>query len=295
MIPVFVIGGYLGAGKTTLLNALLSNARGVRYAVLVNDFGSVNIDAQMIASSGTQTIELTNGCSCCTIGGDLILALKTLVERADPPERIAIEASGVADPRAVARLAAAHPELSVRGTIVLADAETILARAGDKYVGGLVLRQLGAGDALVLSKIDLIDAPQMAAVRAWLARTIPGVPVFESVKGQGFPDELLLDPQFLREVREEIESSGTHDRTMFATATIRSDTPLDRTAFLAAVRTIVPHVVRAKGTVYFADAPETCYHFQLVGERWSLEQFATPERAPLTQIVVIALSEGSTP
>ncbi|MEO7203016.1 MAG: GTP-binding protein, partial [Candidatus Tumulicola sp.] len=125
-IPVAVIGGYLGAGKTTLLNALLRNANGLRYAVLVNDFGSVNIDGEMIASSGTRAIELTNGCMCCTIGGDLILALQELVTRDAVPERIVIEASGVADPRAIARLAACHPALYVQGTVVIADAETIV-------------------------------------------------------------------------------------------------------------------------------------------------------------------------
>ncbi len=167
-IPVWVIGGYLGAGKTTLLNALLRNARGVRYSVLVNDFGSMNLDAELIAASGTDTIELTNGCTCCTIGGDLILALKALLARETPPERILIEASGVADPQAVARLAACHPSLSVEGTIVVADAETIVDRADDKYVGGLVRRQLASAGSVVLSKVDVLDANRLLEVRAWV-------------------------------------------------------------------------------------------------------------------------------
>ena len=106
-IPVTVIGGYLGAGKTTLLNALLRNESGTRFAVLVNDFGSINVDAEAIASTGADTIELTNGCTCCTIGGDLVLALKAVLARPEPPDAIVIEASGVARPggrRAAGRL-----------------------------------------------------------------------------------------------------------------------------------------------------------------------------------------------
>ena len=141
-IPVTVIGGYLGAGKTTLLNALLRNESGTRFAVLVNDFGSINVDAEAIASTGADTVELTNGCTCCTIGGDLVLALKAVLARPQPPDAIVIEASGVADPAAVARLAACHPALASQVTIVVADAETVRARADDKYVGGLVRRQL---------------------------------------------------------------------------------------------------------------------------------------------------------
>jgi len=292
VIPVFIIGGYLGSGKTTLLNRLLNDARGVRYAVLVNDFGSMNVDSELIASTGAQTIELTNGCSCCTIGGDLILALKNLLERADPPERIVIEASGIADPGAVARLAAAHPDLCVQGTIVLADAETIQARAGDRYVGDLVRRQLGASDAIVLSKIDLVDASQLAAVREWLGRTVPGVPAFEAVKGEGLPD-LLLDAGVVTALRKDVAESRDRHHALFASAAFVSNGALDRAAFLNAVRVMSQDLVRAKGTLHFTDAPEMRYLFQLVGEHWSLEPIRIVDPTLRAQIVAIALAERS--
>ena len=290
-IPVAVIGGYLGAGKTTLLNALLRNANGVRYAVLVNDFGSVNIDGELIASAGTQAIELTNGCICCTIGGDLILALKALLTRDPVPERIVIEASGVADPRAIARLAACHPALHVQGTIVVADAETIVDRADDKYVGGLVRRQLGAGDAIILNKIDLIGEDRLTAVRQWISVTNPGVPVFESSIAAGFPVDIVFDSDLAGLREESEEPSGVGDDVTFRAVTYRSAHPFDRARFIEAVQGMLPAIARAKGTLYFADDPDTRYLFQLSGERWSVEPFPPAEPQRQTKIVAIAVAE----
>lgn len=257
--------------------------------MLVNDFGSVNVDAEMIASSGTDTIELTNGCTCCTIGGDLILALQALVARDNPPERIVIEASGVADPQAVARLAACHPSLSVRGTIVVADAETIVERAANKYVGGLVRRQLAAADAIVLAKTDLIDATQLAEVRRWIASAVPPVPVFESTKGDAFPAELVFDPDFAGRIEAKPLPGGEH--AAFTALTFRTLKPLDRARFLEAARAMVPVVARAKGTLYFTDAPRTRCLFQLTGARLTIEPTAAEEATPETRVVAIALAE----
>src|SRR5208283_5132765 len=158
-IPVTIIGGYLGAGKTSLLNTLLRGDHGLRLAVLVNDFGSINIDAELIASHDGETISLTNGCVCCSMVDNLAITLLELLGRQPPPDHIVIEASGVADPRRIAFYGAAHPRLRLDGLIVVADAETIGARVLDRYVGELVMRQLAEADLLVLSKIDLIDEP----------------------------------------------------------------------------------------------------------------------------------------
>jgi G3E family GTPase len=261
-IPVTVIGGYLGAGKTTLLNALLRNANGTRYAVLVNDFGSINVDAEAIASTGADTIELTNGCTCCSIGGDLLLALKAVLARPVQPEAIVIEASGVADPAAVARIAAAHPFLEAHATIVVADAETVRARADDKYVGGLVRRQLQVADSVVLSKSDLVSPEALAEIRAWLTEACAGVPV--------------------------LEGGGEH-ATTFATAAFRSAEPLDRARFLEAIPSMTRNLVRAKGTLCF-EGDATRYAFQLAGERWSLDEIASTGSDGETRIVAIALA-----
>ena len=142
-LAVTIIGGYLGAGKTTLLNRLLADVHGMRLAVLVNDFGAVNIDAALIANRDGETISLTNGCVCCSIGDNLGIALYDLAERRDGPEHIVVEASGVADPARIAHYAGCHPRLDLDGIVVVVDAETVQARADDKYVGDVVRQQLG--------------------------------------------------------------------------------------------------------------------------------------------------------
>jgi G3E family GTPase len=290
-IPVTVIGGYLGAGKTTLLNALLRNESGTRFAVLVNDFGSINVDAEAIASRGADTVELTNGCTCCTIGGDLVRALKAVLDRPQPPDAIVIEASGVADPAAVARLASCHPALASQVTIVVADAETVRARADDKYVGGLVRRQLESSDAIVLAKVDLVSARFLAELRAWLESTGAGVPIFESSGDDSIPVGIVADGSLaasLRDVTGEVEGGG-HAAT-FVTAAYRCARPLDRARFLEAISPMTRALVRAKGRLSFANDARR-YGFQLAGERWSIEPFAEAGSDCETRIVVIALAQ----
>ena len=153
-IPLTVIGGFLGAGKTTLLNHLLAQKSGLRFAVVVNDFGDLSVDGDLLANHGGETIELANGCICCTMGDDLFLTLMQLVRQDDPPEHILVEASGVADPRPITNIAVLHNDLTPDAVIVLADAELIEERADDQYVGDTVLHQLAAADLIILNKCD---------------------------------------------------------------------------------------------------------------------------------------------
>ena len=140
-IPFTVLGGYLGAGKTTMVNHLLANARGERLALIINDFGAINIDAELISERTEDQINLTNGCICCGMSAGFDEALESLLSRQPPPDRIIVEASGVADVVSLAQYGH-HPGLSLDGIIVLADAETVRAKARDKYVDKTVLRQL---------------------------------------------------------------------------------------------------------------------------------------------------------
>ena len=145
-LPTVVIGGYLGAGKTTLVNHLLRHAGGRRIAVLVNDFGDIAIDAELIdATSGDASagvLSLSGGCLCCSFGDDLVGALNGLAQRQPAPDLCLIELSGVALPAAVVRTARLALAVDIVGTLVLADASAIRAQASDRYVGDTVRQQL---------------------------------------------------------------------------------------------------------------------------------------------------------
>ena len=111
-VPMIVLGGFLGAGKTTLLNRILSGAHGVRYAVLVNDFGELDVDGNLVASHGGDTVTFANGCVCCSMGDDLVGAIDRLLDGNRRPDQILVEASGVADPAPIADVATLHPGLT---------------------------------------------------------------------------------------------------------------------------------------------------------------------------------------
>jgi len=265
-LPVTVLGGYLGAGKTTLLNRLLADAHGVNLAVLVNDFGEVNIDANLIANRDGQTISLANGCVCCSIGDNLGMTLYDLAERPDGPEHILVEASGVADPARIAGYAGCHPRLCLDGIVVVADAETVRARAGDKYVGDVVRQQLAAADLILLSRTDVLDPPVTRCVRDWIEAEIPGARVQEASAVSRLAQLLLVGGGTV----DVPSSPGDHD-SLFAAWRFASALPLDGDALRLALAALPPAVLRAKGIVSLAGAPGRRFVLQLVGRRWSLE------------------------
>jgi G3E family GTPase len=190
-LSTIVLGGYLGAGKTTLLNHLLRHAQGRRIAVMVNDFGDIGIDVDLIESTDGEVMNLAGGCICCSVGSDLVAALMALPQRAPPPDLVLIETSGVALPGSVARSARLAPGIEIDGVVVLVDAETIRIRAADRHVGDTVLQQLAEADLLVLNKIDLVDPPTLAATRQWLSGIAPNARIIESLDAR-VPPELIL-------------------------------------------------------------------------------------------------------
>lgn len=286
-LPVTVVGGYLGAGKTTLLNALLRAAHGVHLAVLVNDFGSVNIDASLIENRSGETISLTNGCICCSIGSSLAMTLHELAARSDCPEHIIVEASGVADLARLAGLAGSHPRLVLDSIIAVADAETIRALADDRYVGDLVRRQLSAADAIVLSKTDLIGADEQRQVRTWLAGEVPSTRILEGRSGDLFT-ALVLGGGVHEATPPHRHSDEHADR--FATWSFAEGRPLDGRALRAALAALPPFVLRAKGIVTLADAPGEQFVLQLVGRRRSLlpQRMAVPAESSVIDCIGLA-------
>ena len=190
-IPVVVIGGYLGAGKTTLVNHLLRPAGGRRIAVLVNDFGAINIDADLITGADGELLSLAGGCICCSFGSDLVGALLKLPLREPPPDVVVIETSGVALPGAVARSARLAQGLEVGAVVVLADAEVVRQHATDSYVGDTVRQQLREADLVLLNKADCIAEADCSALATWLADAAGGAQVLACSQA-AVPPELVL-------------------------------------------------------------------------------------------------------
>jgi len=183
-LPLTVIGGFLGAGKTTLLNHWLKSAQGARLAVLVNDFGAINIDAELIASTDGNTMALTNGCVCCQIGDDLSAALIRVLEDDVPFDAVVVEASGVSDPWRIAQIGRADPGLSLDGVIVLVDASSALAHSRDPILSDTLERQLRAADLIVVNQTDRASSAERQAVRQWVAQVAGLTPQFETIEAQ---------------------------------------------------------------------------------------------------------------
>lgn len=197
-VPLTIVAGYLGAGKTTLVNHLIQQVSGVRLAVLVNDFGALNIDAELIASRNSQTIQLENGCICCSLGGGLYDALDRLLTHPELPEGILIEASGVAEPDKLADIARAEPELSLDAVVCVVDAETVRERVKDPQVGSILRRQIQSADLLLLNKIDLVSSSEKEALECWISEQNPRASQAQAEQAQ-VPVEWVIGAHFEKE------------------------------------------------------------------------------------------------
>ncbi|MFO7663966.1 MAG: GTP-binding protein [Chloroflexota bacterium] len=299
-IPYTVIGGYLGAGKTTLLNSLLRDSLGLRLAILVNDFGDINIDADLITSHDGETMQLASGCICCSLADGFMQALARLRDHADRIDHIIVEASGVSDPVKVGQYGAIL-RYELDGVIVLADAEQIRDKAANKYVGEAVIRQLRGADLLVLNKVDLVTPEELADARAWLGATAPGVRIVEATFGQVPPAVLLGE---LTDTRPETgpltsdqdhhahdhDDAGETHSDVYRTWSITNDEPIAEARLAAMLEQLPESVLRAKGFVYLADDLSRRYLVQLVGRRWSLtRQEPWGNIRPQTSLVFIGL------
>jgi|APFre7841882630_1041343.scaffolds.fasta_scaffold22012_2 G3E family GTPase len=286
-LPRFtVIGGYLGAGKTTLLNHLLSQAQGLRTAVLVNDFGEINIDAGLVAEHDGDTISLANGCICCSLTNGFAVAIAEVLKRADRLDHVIVEASGVAEPGKVAQYGQMY-DLAIDGVLVVVDAEQVKAQSENVYVGDTVLRQLAQADLLVLNKTDLVSPPTLADVKSWLAKKGRGAPIFET-KYSKVPLDILvgLNTCFRTPVWR-FSASDPQYETVHQTWTLVRDYPIPRATIERFAAQLGKKVFRAKGFVCLSEAPDHHHLFQLVGRRWSLEDYGRCAPDAQTRLVVI--------
>ncbi|RZO40695.1 MAG: GTP-binding protein [Rhodobacteraceae bacterium] len=263
-LPVTVIGGYLGAGKTTLVNYLLRNANGLRLAVLVNEFGELAIDRDLIEAEEEGLISISGGCVCCSFGGDLIAALRNLSQMQPRPQHILIESSGVAKPSAIFDSVALLDGFSADGVVVLSDAETVQENANDKYMGDTVLAQITQADILLLNKCDLVDPQDIAETANWLARQNPNARLVKTKHSVAAPEVVL--ESFLG--RQKITEPHHHLDQMTSMNLIPT-TSLDAMNLAKTLAEGEFGLVRAKGFV--TDISGDKMLIQIVGRRWAIK------------------------
>ena len=286
--PLTVVSGFLGAGKTTLLNRLLNEPHGRRIAVLVNDFGRIELDAALIRSWHEDTISLANGCACCSVAGDLVRTLSGLVAREEPPDAIVLEASGVADPRGIAHVALANPALRLDGILTVVDAETLGALLADPAAHDTVEAQLSAADLLVLNKLDLLDGVARTTARAALEAAAPGRPVVATV-GAEVPVEVALGIDTRRRLPRPAALGHTDP---FESWEFTAAAPLQRAQLRSMLAGLPGGVIRGKGLLCLADAADRLTVYQRVGSRWSLNECGAGDGS--SRLVLIGLAGAAT-
>ena len=292
-IPVTLIGGFLGAGKTTLLNHILSAKHGLRVAVLVNDFGAVNIDAGLVVGIDGDTISLANGCICCSMRDDLVGACLALLQRPERPDYLIVETSGVSDPVRIANTFLSpqlQQFLELDAILCVVDCEQFPELTGDSSL--LAHSQVAAADITVLNKIDLIDSTGLAKVRALIAATSPGSRVLAAHRGQ-VPLELLLGTGLNATGDQSSNPSEHRPHRGLSTWHWTSERPLSLPKLRRAFERLPDDIYRAKGVVYLDELPQYRVVLQKVGARSSLRDAGRwGPQIPRTELVMIGLTEG---
>lgn len=306
MIPVTIISGFLGSGKTTLLNHLLRSRHTERIAVLVNDFGSIDIDGELVVSIEGETLALSGGCICCTIRADLEETIRDIIAGDHPPDRIVIEASGVSDPTSVAMTfftGNLSSRCRVESVITMIDSEAFLQT--DLSMKTLLDAQLMVADLVVLNKADVCSEETMAHVESKIRLAHPKARVIHTRFAQvphellfGTSDQPLKKTSNLEPVETHVHEVGAHehhhhkhaDHTLiFDTWSFTEEAPMDRYRLMQVLADLPTTVYRAKGFVYAQDVPDHEVIVHVAGRRVHQER-GKPwgDRPRETRLVIIA-------
>ncbi len=288
-VPATLVSGFLGAGKTTLLNHVLGGDHGQRIAVMVNDFGEIDIDSRLIDAVEDDVVSLANGCVCCSIKDDFVAAVQKVLQRDPPPERLLVELSGVSEPGSVLRSFAVMERswpVDLDGVVALVDAEYFPEPGAPNFI--LARDQIAAADLVVLNKVDLVDAARLDALRARIASYVPQGRVVEAREG-GVALEIVLGIASKRECAP----APPHRADDFETFSYVSSRRLSLERLREVATELPPSVFRAKGIVFIDAKPDHEAVLQIVGRRARLS-LGRPwgSRTPETRLVLIGRAGG---
>jgi G3E family GTPase len=265
-IPVTVLTGYLGAGKTTLLNRILTEQHGRKYAVIVNEFGEIGIDNDLVVGADEEVFEMNNGCVCCTVRGDLIRIIEGLMKRKGKFDAIIVETTGLADPAPVAQTFFVDEDVSQRArldaVVTVADAKWLSERLKDAPEAK---NQIAFADVILLNKTDLVDEAGLAEVEARIRAINPSARIHRTVNCNIPIAEVLdrkaFDLDRIMEVEPEFLEAGHHhhhddeiDSFSFRAGEVNPD------KFMPWISELTqregPNILRCKGIVAFPQEPK---------------------------------------
>ena len=304
-VPLTILTGFLGAGKTTLLNHILTGDHGLKVGILVNDFGSINVDAELVVDVEDGMISLANGCVCCQIRDDLVESVAELIDREEPVEYVILEASGVADPASIYMTfvdSAYRDRIRLDSVTCVIDADQVFTY-DDPDLGKLKLQQIGFADLVILNKVDLAGPEGAAKVKQWVEHHFSRVRLVPAINCE-VPLDILLSvgrfdvEQALPRVADSPapdhdHAAGDHDHdhgALFKTWSYTGEAPLSRRSLERMIKRDLPETIyRCKGFVYLADVPDRRDVLQVVGRRVDLvADRARGDLRPANRIVAIA-------
>ncbi|MBK6689346.1 MAG: GTP-binding protein [Deltaproteobacteria bacterium] len=290
-IPVTILTGFLGAGKTTLVNHLLKTAADRKIGVLVNDFGEINIDAELIVGTSEGVISLANGCICCTMQGDLQKSVLAVLERTPRPEHLLVEASGLSNPGPLAEVffqLQKQGNLRLDGIVAVVDATRF---PFDDLKGQPLARdQVLASDLVVLNKVDLVSSERVEVIKAAVRQRLPKARVIEAVRAQ-VPAEVLLGLSAWPADRVPPHVHG-HDLEAlgYRSLLFRSDRPFDFKKLVQVIEGLPTGIVREKGVILVKERPGDRLALNCVGRRVHVETLGPAEG---TESVVVVIGEAA--